>query len=73
MRASGVRPIFCPYLINPLYSKFWLFSRHFLRPADTVNCSLMHLGCEVGHLDEVGTGLGSVEAAVRACGGCEDQ
>ena len=28
----------------------------------------MHLGCEAGALDEVGTGLGSVEAAVRAHG-----
>ena len=28
----------------------------------------MHLGCEAGPLDEVGTGLGSVEAAVRGQG-----
>ena len=28
----------------------------------------MVLGCEGGPLDEVGTGLGSVEAAVRADG-----
>ena len=28
----------------------------------------MHLRCEAGPLDEVGTGLGSVEAAVRAHG-----
>ena len=39
-----------------------------MRPADTVNCSLMHLGCVVGHLDEVGTGLARGQAAVRPHG-----
>ena len=33
----------------------------------------MHLGCEAGPLDEVGTGLGSLEAAVRAHGRREDR
>ena len=31
----------------------------------------MHLGCEVGHLDEVGTGLGPEDAAVCPHGGQE--
>ena len=35
-----------------------------MRRPDTVNCSLMHLGCEVGLLDDVGTGLGHGQAAV---------
>ena len=29
-----------------------------------MNCSLMVLGCEVGLLDDVGTGLGHGQAAV---------
>ena len=33
----------------------------------------MHLRCEAGPLDEVGTGFGSVEAAVRAHGRREDR
>ena len=33
----------------------------------------MVLGCEAGPLDEVWTGLGSVEAAVRAHGRREDR
>ena len=33
----------------------------------------MHLGCEAGPLDEVGTGLGSLEAAVRPHGRHEDR
>ena len=39
-----------------------------MRRPDTVNCSLMHLRCEAGPLDEVGTGFRSVEAAVRGHG-----
>ena len=39
-----------------------------MRPADTVNCSLMVLGCEVGLLDDVGTGLADGQAAVRPHG-----
>ena len=44
-----------------------------MRPPDTVNLSLMHLGGVSGPQDEVGTDLGLGQAAVRAHGRREDR